>query len=83
MILERHRRRFPYRSCGSADRRLRFLYDTSMVAQPRQHPAGLVRILPQRETLIVKISPAAVEDAHFVRAAVECSIVREVVRATP
>ncbi|HMG49657.1 MAG TPA: GntR family transcriptional regulator [Inquilinus sp.] len=42
--------------------------------------AGLVRILPQRGTLIVKISPAAVEDAHFVREAVECAIVREVAR---
>ena len=39
--------------------------------------AGLVRILPQRGTLVVKISHAAVEDARFIREAVECAVVRE------
>jgi GntR family transcriptional regulator, rspAB operon transcriptional repressor len=39
--------------------------------------AGLVRILPQRGTLVVKISRAAVEDARFVREAVECAVARE------
>lgn len=39
--------------------------------------AGLLRILPQRGTLIVKISAAAVEDARFIREAVECAVVRE------
>lgn len=39
--------------------------------------AGLVRVLPQRGTLVVKISLAAVEDARFVREAIECAVVRE------
>ena len=39
--------------------------------------SGLVRVLPQRGTLVVKISPAAVEDARFIREAVECAVVRE------
>lgn len=42
--------------------------------------AGLVRILPQRGTLVVKISPAAVEDARFIREAVECAVAREAAR---
>jgi DNA-binding GntR family transcriptional regulator len=39
--------------------------------------AGLLRVLPQRGTLVVKISRAAVEDARFIREAVECAVVRE------
>jgi DNA-binding GntR family transcriptional regulator len=39
--------------------------------------AGLVRVLPQRGTLVVKISLAAVEDARFIREAVECAVARE------
>jgi DNA-binding GntR family transcriptional regulator len=39
--------------------------------------AGLLRILPQRGTLVVKISQAAVEDARFIREAVECAVARE------
>lgn len=38
---------------------------------------GLVRILPQRGTLVVKISRAAVEDARFIREAIEVAVVRE------
>jgi DNA-binding GntR family transcriptional regulator len=38
--------------------------------------ADLVRILPQRGTLVVKISRAAVEDARFIREAVECAVAR-------
>ena len=46
--------------------------------------AGLVRVLPQRGTQVVKISRAAVEDARFIREAVECAVVREAARkATP
>src|ERR1700743_552216 len=37
---------------------------------------GLVRVLPQRGTFVVKISAKAVTDARFVRAAVECAIAR-------
>src|SRR3546814_10410480 len=39
--------------------------------------AGLVRILPQRGTLVVKISQHSVEDARFIREAVECAVARE------
>jgi DNA-binding GntR family transcriptional regulator len=39
--------------------------------------SGLMRVLPQRGTLVVKISTAAVEDARFIREAVECAIARE------
>ena len=39
--------------------------------------SGLVRILPHRGTLVVKISRAAVEDARFIREAVECAVARE------
>jgi DNA-binding GntR family transcriptional regulator len=39
--------------------------------------AGLVRVLPQRGTLVVKISRAAVEDAQFIRAAVECAVAHD------
>lgn len=42
--------------------------------------AGLVRVLPQRGTLVVKISVAAVEDARFVREAIECAVAREAAR---
>ncbi|MBJ6125068.1 GntR family transcriptional regulator [Microvirga splendida] len=46
--------------------------------------AGLVRVLPQRGTQVVKISRAAVEDARFIRLAVECAVVREAaLKATP
>jgi DNA-binding GntR family transcriptional regulator len=46
--------------------------------------AGLVRVLPQRGTQVVKISRAAVEDARFIRLAVECAVVREAAsKATP
>lgn len=38
--------------------------------------AGLLRVLPQRGTLVVKISRVAVEDARFIREAVECAIAR-------
>jgi DNA-binding GntR family transcriptional regulator len=37
---------------------------------------GLVRVLPQRGTFVVKISAKAVTDARFVREAVECAIAR-------
>jgi DNA-binding GntR family transcriptional regulator len=43
--------------------------------------AGLVRVLPQRGTLVVKISVAAVEDARFVREAIECALMRRAVTA--
>src|SRR3546814_732062 len=42
--------------------------------------AGLVRILPQRGTLVVKISQRSVEDARFIREAVECAVAREAAR---
>jgi GntR family transcriptional regulator, rspAB operon transcriptional repressor len=46
--------------------------------------AGLVRVLPQRGTQVVKISKAAVEDARFIRLAVECAVVREAaLKASP
>ncbi len=41
---------------------------------------GLLRVLPQRGTLVVKISRAAVEDARFVREALECAVAREAAR---
>ncbi|HEX2135392.1 MAG TPA: GntR family transcriptional regulator [Microvirga sp.] len=45
--------------------------------------AGLLRILPQRGTQVVKISRAAVEDARFIREAVECAVAREAARRAP
>lgn len=39
--------------------------------------AGLVRVLPQRGTQVVKISRSSVEDARFIREAVETAVVRE------
>jgi DNA-binding GntR family transcriptional regulator len=45
--------------------------------------SGLVRILPQRGTLVVKISPVAVEDARFIREAVECAVAREAAQRAP
>lgn len=45
--------------------------------------AGLLRVLPQRGTLVVKISRAAVEDARFVREAVECAVAREAALRAP
>ena len=38
---------------------------------------GLVRVLPQRGTFVMKISAQAVANARFVREAVECAIARE------
>lgn len=38
---------------------------------------GLLRIRPQRGTQVVKISRAAVENARFVREAIECAVARE------
>ncbi len=42
--------------------------------------AGLVRVLPQRGTMVVKISFEAVADARFVREAIECAVAREAAR---
>ena len=42
--------------------------------------SGLVRVLPQRGTMVVKISLEAVEDARFVREAIECAVAREATR---
>jgi DNA-binding GntR family transcriptional regulator len=42
--------------------------------------AGLLRVLPQRGTLVVKISRKAVEDARFIREALECAVAREAAR---
>lgn len=39
--------------------------------------SGLVDVLPQRGNLVRKISRKAVEDAHFVREAIEVAVVRE------
>src|ERR687894_1237182 len=39
--------------------------------------AGLVRVMPQRGTQVVKISRKGVEDARFIREAVETAIVRD------
>lgn len=38
---------------------------------------GLIEILPQRGTFVVKISPRAVRDAQFVREALEVAVVRQ------
>ncbi len=40
--------------------------------------AGLVQILPQRGTFVMKISAKRVADGRFIRQAVECAIVRRV-----
>ncbi|WP_369414266.1 GntR family transcriptional regulator [Microvirga puerhi] len=46
--------------------------------------AGLVRVLPQRGTQVVKISRIGVENARFIREAVETAVVREAaVSASP
>lgn len=42
--------------------------------------SGLVRVLPQRGTLVVKVSVGAVEDARFVREAIECAVARDAAR---
>ena len=42
--------------------------------------AGLLTIMPQRSTVVVKISTAALENARFIREAVECAIAREAAR---
>lgn len=39
--------------------------------------SGLIEVLPQRGTFVRKISRRAVEDAHFVREAIEIAVVRE------
>jgi DNA-binding GntR family transcriptional regulator len=39
--------------------------------------AGLIQVLPQLGSQVVKISRSAVEDARFIREAVECAVVRE------
>ena len=39
--------------------------------------AGLVRVLPQRGTYVMKISARQVQDARFIREAIESAIVRE------
>lgn len=39
--------------------------------------AGLVRVLPQRGTLVTRISVARVNSARFLREAVECAVVRQ------
>ena len=38
---------------------------------------GLIEVLPQRGTFVVKISPRAVRDAQFVREALEVAVVRQ------
>ena len=38
---------------------------------------GLIEILPQRGTFVVKISPRAVRDAQFVREALEVAVLRQ------
>jgi DNA-binding GntR family transcriptional regulator len=38
---------------------------------------GLIEVLPQRGTFVVKISPRAVRDAQFVREALEVGVVRQ------
>lgn len=38
---------------------------------------GLIEILPQRGTFVVKISPSAVRDAQFVREALEVAVLRQ------
>lgn len=43
---------------------------------------GLVRILPQRGTLVEPLSVAAALDAHFIRDAIECALVREAALCT-
>ena len=42
--------------------------------------AGLIRALPNRGTLVRKISQAGVEDARFARAALERAVVHEAAR---
>jgi GntR family transcriptional regulator, rspAB operon transcriptional repressor len=39
--------------------------------------AGLLTILPQRSTVVVKISVAALENARFIRESIECAIARD------
>lgn len=46
--------------------------------------AGLVRVLPQRGTQVVKISRSGVENARFIREAVETAVVRDAaLKASP
>ncbi|MFC3123679.1 GntR family transcriptional regulator [Pseudoroseomonas globiformis] len=42
----------------------------------RLSEAGLLRILPQRGTLVTRISVSGVRSGHFVRQAVECAVIR-------
>lgn len=44
--------------------------------------SGLIEVLPQRGTFVRKISRKAVEDAHFVREAIEVAVVREAATRT-
>lgn len=44
--------------------------------------SGLIDVLPQRGNLVRKISRKAVEDAHFVREAIEVAVVREAATIT-
>lgn len=41
---------------------------------------GLIEVLPQRGTFVVKISPRAVRDAQFVREALEVAVIRDACR---
>lgn len=46
----------------------------------RLQDAALIRVLPQRGTLVRKISQQGVEDARFARAALECAVAQEAAR---
>ncbi len=43
----------------------------------RLSEAGLVRVLPQRGTVVTRISVARAESARFLRATIECALVRK------
>jgi DNA-binding GntR family transcriptional regulator len=46
--------------------------------------AGLIRVMPQRGTLVLKISAAAIEGVRFIREAIERAVAREAAhQATP
>ena len=42
--------------------------------------AGLIRVMPQRGTLVLKISAAAIESVRFIREALERAVAREAAR---
>ncbi|MGI4943879.1 MAG: GntR family transcriptional regulator [Janthinobacterium lividum] len=46
----------------------------------RLQDAALIRVLPQRGTLVRRISQQGVEDARFARAALECAVAQEAAR---